>query len=188
MSSGRSAFELRRPLPADRCQGEDCRVRARDRLRRPARSIALPQILAPAQRSGGQPGGAQSARPSTRGCSIENIWRRVLSNRSGFSCQSTRRGRYASANGPEADTRCAHDCCLVAVRAVGARLPLPTAGDGKEKYRLAGVEPLSWLGVRERDSPRSPGSAVRRSGLEEFLEASQIGFDHGRVAIKFGIR
>lgn len=70
----------------------------------------------------------------------------------------------------------------------GSTTAASDTGDGNGKYRLAGVEPLSWLGVRERDSPRSPGSAVRRSGLEEFLEASQIGFDHGGVAIKFGIR
>ena len=35
--------------------------------------------------------------PQLEHAATENIWHLVLSNRSGFSCQPTRRGRYASA-------------------------------------------------------------------------------------------
>lgn len=38
--------------------------------------------------------------PQLEHAAIEDIWHRVLSNLSGFSCLSTRRGRYASANKP----------------------------------------------------------------------------------------
>ena len=101
-------------------------MRARDRLRRPARSITFPRF---------------SARPKIG----RPAWWRSVSTSLNSACRD--RGYLASRVeqsvrllvpihstrtlcerriSPEAHARCAHDCCLVAPRAVGARLPLPT--------------------------------------------------------------